>query len=310
MAQKGFIFKKGGSWFLKYRDSFSEKGEIVRKQKCVRLAHFGDRYRTESDLRKAGLVEEILAPINTCRLNPSSTLTVKEYAESSWLPWVRENCKPSTIMGYEARWTRYIAPRVAKVALRDFRTVDAANLLAEIHREFGISRSGLQHCRSLLSGIFALARNQGVLDKPNPIEGVMIPRKANPPTEMHATSADEVLAILDALENIIPDGGEFTSAQRLKAQSAVALMFFAGLRPSEARGASWEDFDGKRLIIRESVWRTYRTTPKTPGSIKPVPVIEPLRALLEELRNADGNPASGPILRGPSGKSLIPRQPK
>ncbi len=89
-----------------------------------------------------------------------------------------------------------------------------------------------------------------------------------------------------------------------KACAAVALMFFAGLRPGEARGALWEDFDGKRIHIRQSVWHTHTTSPKTMGSAKPVPVIEPLTGILISLREADGNPSTGPILRGPSGKPL------
>ena len=47
------------------------------------------------------------------------------------------------------------------------------------------------------------------------------------------------------------------------------------------------------------MWRTYATVPKTADSAKPVRVIEPLRSILVELREADGNPVSGPILRGP-----------
>jgi integrase len=122
----------------------------------------------------------------------------------------------------------------------------------------------------------------------------MIPKKAAAPEETHASSPDEVLAIMDALGN----------AGKQKARAAVALMFFAGLRPGEARGVRWEDFDGKRLIVRQSVWHTYTTSPKTESSAKPVPVIEPLGTILAELRSADGNPTSGPILRGPSGKPL------
>ena len=302
--QSGYLFKKNGSWFLRYRDCVIVDGISQRKQKCKRLAEGCDLYRTENDVRKAGLVDEILGPINAGRVSPESTLTVKDYGEDSWLPWIRQTCKPSTVVGYVTRWNRYVAPRVASVTLRDFRTVDAANLIAEIHRECGLAKSGLQHCRSLLSGIFALARNQGVLDRPNPCAGVMIPRKAKPGRETHATSAEEVLAILDALENAKIEGREVDSTSRLKAQSAVALMFFAGLRPGEARGLEWQDFDGKRLMVRQSVWHTYTTDTKT-GSVKPVPVIEPLRVLLEELRTADGNPIDGPILRGPSAKKPI-----
>ena len=50
MGQKGFIFRKGASWFFRYRDSFNVDGKIVRKQKCVKLANYCDRYRCEKDL--------------------------------------------------------------------------------------------------------------------------------------------------------------------------------------------------------------------------------------------------------------------
>jgi integrase len=82
-------------------------------------------------------------------------------------------------------------------------------------------------------------------------------------------------------------------ARKPQARAAVALMFFAGLRPGEARGARWEDFGGKKLVVRQSVWNTYTTSPKTESSIKPVPIIEPLNSILAELRMADGNPQNG-----------------
>jgi integrase len=145
-----------------------------------------------------------------------------------------------------------------------------------------------------LGGVFTYAKNQGVIDGVNPIHEAMIPKKAAVPEETHAATPGEVLAIMDAL----------AKAGETKARAAVALMFFAGLRPGEARGVCWEDFDGKRLIVWQSVWHTFTTTPKTRSSAKPVPIIEPLTSILAELRAADGNPLSGPILRGPSGKPL------
>src|SRR2546422_270448 len=50
MAQHGFVFRKGGSWFLRYRHDVPVNGVNVRKQKCVKLADYGDRYRCASDL--------------------------------------------------------------------------------------------------------------------------------------------------------------------------------------------------------------------------------------------------------------------
>jgi integrase len=81
-------------------------------------------------------------------------------------------------------------------------------------------------------------------------------------------------------------------------------MFFAGLRPGEARGARWDDYNGRTLSVKQSVWRNHTTDPKTVYAAKPVPVIEPLRELLAELRAVEGNPQNGSILRGVLGRPL------
>src|SRR5437763_14937717 len=78
-------------------------------------------------------------------------------------------------------------------------------------------------------------------------------------------------------------------------------MFFAGLRPGEARGARWEDYNGKTLTVEQSVWRKHTTDPKTASDAKRVVVIEPLSELLTHLRQIEGNPVTGPILRGVTG---------
>ena len=123
----------------------------------------------------------------------------------------------------------------------------------------------------------------------------LIPKKAAAPAQTHAATPDEVIAILDILQK----AGEW------KARAAVALMFFAGLRPGEARGICWEHYDGKRLFTTQSVWHKFTTDPKTLDAASPVPVIETLGEILSDLRERDGNPSTGPILRGPSGKPMI-----
>jgi integrase len=286
MAQQtGYIFKKGSAWYLRYRDG--------GKQRCKRLVDVCDQYRREKDV--GPLAAEFLAPFNAGKVRVESWTLLSEFAEKHWLPWAEVNCKPSTVAGYKTIWNTYLATFVPSIALREFRTVDAANLFGEIHRVKKIGRATLQHCKSRLSGIFALARNLGALDSPNPIIGAMIPKKAAAPAETYAATPDEVLTILEILRK---DG-------EVKARAAVALMFFAGLRPGEARGACWQDFDGRRLCVRQSVWHKFTTAPKTENAASPVPIIPMLAEILAELRQADGNPANGPILRGPSGKPLL-----
>jgi integrase len=302
--QTGHIFKSksGERWFARWREDVIEDGQVKRKLRFRDLAPVSDTYRREKDVQP--LLDEILAPVNAGKMKPESSLSVSEYGENHWLPWTRENCKPSTVAGYEFYWNTYLEPRLQKIAIRDFRTVDAANLLTDLQRSNNLGRTMLKKAKAILSGIFTLARNQGVLDAANPIPGTMIPKKAAAPAEMHAATPEEVVAILDAIDNAKPEDKEIGCLARLQAKAAVGLCFFAGLRPGEARGARWEDYEGKRLAVRQSVWHTHTTTPKTEESANFVPVIESLASILADLREAEGNQQSGPILRGPSKKAL------
>jgi len=290
--QSGYVWKVGSSWYGRWREDVIENGLVVRKQRSVKLADVSDRYRTKADVRP--LLAEKLRPINEGRQRPESTLPVADFVEDFYLPFVKENYKPSTSVGYEKIWKKHLAPRLSRIALRDFRTVNAANLLSEIHRQNELGRTMLKHIKAFLSGVFTYAKNQGVIDGLNPVRDAMIPKKAAASEETYAAPLEEVLTIMDVLEK----------AGEKKACAAVALVFFAGLRPGEARGVCWEDFDGKRLFVRRSIWRVWTTSPKTESSVKPVPVIEPLLGILAEVREADGKPNSGPILRGPSGCPL------
>ena len=111
---------------------------------------------------------------------------------------------------------------------------------------------------------------------------------------------DEIVAILDVLKR----AEDVEERLKLQAQAAIAMMFFAGLRPGEARGARWDNYDGKTLSVKQSVWRKHTTDPKTASAKKPVMMIEPLRELLAQLHQIEGNPGTGPILRGVKGGPL------
>ena len=270
----------------------SRNGQVVRKQVSGKLAEVCDRFRSKADVRP--LLVEKLRPLNERRTRPEGTLQVSEFVENYYLPFAEENFKPSTAGGYKSLWKMYLSARLDRIIVRDFRTVDAGGLLADIHREHKVGTTTLKHIKSFLSGVFTFAKNQGAFDGVNPVRDAMIPKKAGKPLETYAVSPDEVLAMMETLNE----------AGQPKAGAAVGLIFFAGLRPGEARGVRWEDLDGRRLHVRQSVWHTHATSPKTVGSEKSVPVIEPLALILADLRELDKNPASGPILRGPSGKPL------
>ena len=196
--QKGHIFRKGGNWYGRWWDDVIVNGRIVRKQRCEKLAEVSDRYRSRADVRR--ILAEKLGPVNAGRARPASIQSVQSYFEDCYLPYVEENFKPSTFMGYRTLWETYIKSLVGDISVRDFRTVNAASLLLAIHRKHEIGRTTLKHIKSLLSGMFTYAKNQGLIDGVNPIQDAMIPRQAASPEETHAASPLEVLAIMSALE--------------------------------------------------------------------------------------------------------------
>jgi integrase len=296
-TQNGTTKKIGRSWYGRWREDALVDGQVKRVQKFEKLAEVDDRYRTKADVRP--LLADRLRALNEGRADARSTLSLSTFVDEYYLRYAKETFKPSTLHGYSKLWKDSLCARVGEIRLRDFKTVDAANLLT-VFATKGWGRRSLQHAKSLLSGIFTYAKNLGVIDGVNPVQGTIIPRKATPPAETHASTPEEVISIMEFLER----AKGLAPRERIQSQVAIGLMFFAGLRPGETRGARWEDYNGKTLSVKHSVWRTHTTAPKTAHAAKPVPVIEPLRELLEELRSIEGKPESGLILRGVSGKPL------
>jgi integrase len=82
-----------------------------------------------------------------------------------------------------------------------------------------------------------------------------------------------------------------------RARVAVAITAFTGLRKSEVRGLQWPDYTGDFLHVRRGVWRTTVGDTKTKESKNAVPVIGPLRRILDEHRRTTAN-GNGWILAG------------
>lgn len=305
MSQNGYVFRKGPSWFLRYRENFNENGQIVRKQKCVYLADYCDRYRTESDLDD--LVNEKLTGVRGAAKCPRSSDPFTEYVEDVYLPFVLRTMKPSTYSGYSTYWKRYLKPRVGKYALRDFTMAIVAGLLKDIANTHKLNRDTVTKVRSILSGIFTFAISEGHFPArsaaENPASHARIPDSATAPVEPTAATRDEVKAILAALKAQPALDLPGLPLER----AAVALIAMLGVRPGEARGLRWEDWDRVReqIAVKRAVWHRIEGTPKTPQSVRLLAVSAELRELLLALWKEQDSPIAGYILAAPGGRPII-----
>ena len=288
--QRGYIFHRGKSWFVRYCDNIlQDDGSIKRKLICKKLpVPYGDQYRSKQSVKT--FVDDILRLVNSGTLNPQSTMPITEFVETVYLPqYAQQQLRSSTLKGYRNIWKGYLRERLGKITLRSFRTVDGERMLADIARRKKLSRNTLRLIKSFLSGVFKQAKRLGILDGVNPMVDVSTPRAAET-KDTYAYSLDEVKQMLLVLQE--------------PAKMVVLTAALSGLRKSEIRGLRWEDFSCKELSVNRSVWNSEVNEPKTMRSKAPIPVVKQLADALDEHRQRMGKLAVGPIFQAGNGKPL------
>lgn len=291
--QKGYVFHRYGSWFVRYWDNVVQPdGAVKRVQVCQKLdVEYGGDYTTKKSVRD--FVAKILAPLNSGMLNAQSTMLVTDFAECLYLPeYVYKTLRPATQKQYRDVWNYYLKPRMGKLTLRSFRTVHGEQMLAQIAAQTGLGRSSLRHIKAFLSGAFKQAKRLGILDGVNPIQDVSIPRVPEAEEDTYAYSLSEIKTMLAQLQE--------------PARTVVLTAALTGLRKSELRGLTWENFDGKELNVTRSVWNSTVSEPKTRRSRSPIPVVKLLADALEAHRLRAGILAQPglPIFQAGNGQPL------
>ena len=266
--QRGSIFKRHGAWHLVYRVDEIVDGQPVRKQVTRRLVGVSDEYRSVKDVR--ALADEHLRPMNLGAVTPEGSLTVSDFAKKYFLPAVTTKKKPSTAKFYTDLVVNHLEPLLGSLRLRDVTTRDVQRLL---DARSSLSQSSVLRIKTGASALLSHAIRLGFLHGPNTAREARAEGKRTDPVT-YAYNLDEVLWMLERLPE--------------PAHTVVAVAAFSGLRESEIRGLQWSDYDGQFLHVRRSVWRTHVGDTKTPESKAAVPVIGPLRTILDAHKKKSG----------------------
>jgi integrase len=230
-------------------------GKSPRKQQSVMLARKDDgQYRSTSsravlELQAAKLKQietwEALASSGEER-PPDGNLTVAEFYNTVFLPYVRANKELATSRSYERYWGAYLKDHFnGTKTLASYVPYQGTNFLEQCCRKF--STNTVRHIRSAASGIFSYAVSKGYI-KANPWRDVKMTAKGQEMEDGYAYSPKEIELILEALERVT--GREEYSATM--AGMVIAVCFFAGLRPSEAAGLRWENVGADSITVKEA----------------------------------------------------------
>lgn len=252
------------------------------------------RYRSRSAKTRAEAVRklrdlnaEVRSGVDPTRLTTSAYL----------VRWVNEarNIKPTTRAGYADVVTYHLVPAIGHIRLSALTPAHVERMLADLT----VSPKYARNIHATLRRALNQAVRAGLVSR-NVAAREFVDAPKVPPSEPEALSVAQV--------------------ERLRAAWAddrlCALFEFAvgtGLRMGELLGLAWQDVDGDTLHVRRELVRRdgkyHRDPPKTPQSIRDVPLNDRLRIILDEHRARLVSEklvpvTTGPVFPSPSGTAL------
>jgi|HubBroStandDraft_1064217.scaffolds.fasta_scaffold00047_20 integrase len=217
----------------------------------------------------------------------SDQILVSVYWEAMYLPMIEANRSWSTARTYKKLWDLYCKDYFKNKILTRYATVDGNRFLTELaqrklrqrgkksdEQANGLNRSSLSLVRTICTGLFSYAQNEGLIDR-NPFSDVRISVKVRKPQKKVMYSLAEVAAVLSEIP-------------RTDAKLLFAFCSLLGLRPSEAAAIQWSDVNGNLLSILRAAPAGHLGETKTENSVGSVLIIKPVARLIEQWRKECG----------------------
>lgn len=207
--------------------------------------------------------------------------------------WYRTKKEPviraGTRRNYRTIMNNYVLPAFGARNIRAISSIDVQRYLNTLA---GKDRFVISAVSSCIHAILESACADGYI-KINPADHVTLPKAAEAGTKEALPAEHRKIVERVAAEH--------------KHGEILGILYYTGMREAEMRGLRWEDIDFVNGLIRiERIYsdpaKSY-APPKTKTSVRTVPLVEPLRAILAPLRGLPGVP----ILSQDDGRSPLSR---
>jgi integrase len=265
--QHGYIFEAHGAFHVR----FCVTGDGQRIQKSQKLCSKDPGHASLTCKAVQQLAAAVMSRVNAESGTVSEAdIPIAEFWQTVYLPHLERNAKASTLHGYKKIWESHLSAEFTGVRLKEYQTHHATQFLTRL-AERGLGTRTIAHVRSLASGMFRHAlRLNRIVANPWRDAGSLSPAREAEAT--HAYTLEEAEAISNALFSIP------------QAQLVFCLAAFLGLRPGEISALRWEDVDQNWIHIRRAAWNGIVGTTKTEESVASIPLIEPVRSMLNAWR--------------------------
>lgn len=273
--QRGHIFEQHGSFHVRFYINEIVDGQPKRVQRSERLCSKDNKHHSTKCKPVQQLAAGVMERVNARSGNvPDADMKIADFWEQTYLPHIERNTKASTLHGYRKLWEHHLKLEFSAFKLKDYQTHHATRFLTSL-AERGLGVRTIAHIRSLASGMFRHALRLNRIST-NPWRDAGSLSAVKKPEATHAYTLEQAEAISNALIDHPP------------AQLVFCLAAFMGLRPGEISALKWEDIDTDWIHIRRSAWRSIVGTTKTDESVASVPLIEPIKSMLEAWKVQSG----------------------
>jgi hypothetical protein len=131
--QRGCLYLENGVWFARYRERVSQNDGSTKWQRRAKRLGSIKEFPSQSQAEPARTA--FMQKINTGHFMADPSMTLKDFVESSYLPWAKTEHRASRYKGYREIWVNQIRDRIGNFYLREIRTVHVSRMLRAIAAE-------------------------------------------------------------------------------------------------------------------------------------------------------------------------------
>lgn len=303
--RKGYLYRRGPSWFIQFRedlDELDENGKPKRRVVTKYVAGAGKGGVTRKQAERIAWVD-YLSKVDQLTTLPKSIDTIRDFVKERFEPDVVWACKPGGKIHYKGMLKNHVLPALGNIRLRDVHPQHVQNLV-RAKLEKGLSVQTVRHIRNTVSAIFRHAKRQHAYAGDLPTEGVRLPEMHT--EERRALTWEQVKLVASHINR--PD-----------LEALVIVLALTGLRIGEALGLRWrrinlegqpallgnELLPGYTLAVRESYTLGSYGTLKSRSSRRNIPLSSEVWYQLSRLKLAAKFTApDDPVFAGANGKPL------
>jgi len=237
----------------------------------------------------------------------TDTLTVAQWFDVWRTDFMYKDRRPKTADSYNSIINKWILPEIGSTRIEKVGPATIRRVLKHMEDE-GKSSTYMRNAHSVMSAAFGDAEREGRIPR-NPVELVRAPVKAA--TNLDAFTVDEAIRLLETLAND-PDGALFATYLLTGERRGEAL----GLeqdRVTDVLDLSWqlqrlkpgaptpEGFESRHLVDG-----LYLTRPKTSSGWRIIPLVDPLKSILERHMAVTPPNPHGLVFTRPDGRPFDP----